>query len=415
MSEARRAVVIGAGIVGVCSALQLRRAGYEVAVVDPQPPGSGATFGNAGSLSTGSVAPMAMPGMLQQVPKWLLDPDGPLSVRWRYLPRALPWLFAWIRASSLPVVERSAAAIAPLVRGCVGEYKAILPHEEFERLVRQRGQLVVSRQEASGGEDLVGRLRREHGVPVEKVSADELRQLEPALDRSFKGGILITDSAHTVDPQLLAQAVADLVLAEGGRFVREKATGFVRSDARVTGVETSGGAEPAEIVVIAAGAASAALCRMLGDDVPLESERGYHVVLPEPGITISRPIGNADDKFFSTPMAMGLRVAGTVEIAGLDAPPRFERAEKLAGLARKMFPGLNTDRPTRWLGHRPSVPDSVPVIGKARRHENVIYAFGHGHVGLTSGPITGRMVAGIATGGTMPVDPAPYAITRFAS
>lgn len=413
MSGAGRALVIGAGIVGLCSALQLRRAGYEVAVVDPQPPGSGATFGNAGSLSTGSVAPMAMPGMLQQVPGWLLDPDGPLAVRWSYLPRALPWLIAWLRASRLAAAERSAAAIAPLVRSCVDEYKAILPAEVFDRLIRQRGQLVVSRKEPAG-EDLVDRLRREHGVPVEKVGPDDLRQLEPALDRSFKSGVLITDSAHTVDPQQLAQAVADLLAAEGGQLVRAEVTGFTRNGARVTGVETGDGPKSADLVVVAAGAASVRLCRMLDESVPLESERGYHVVLPEPGISINRPIGNADDKFFTAPMAMGLRVAGTVEIAGLDAPPRFERADKLARLARQMFPGLNTDNPSRWLGHRPSLPDSVPVIGRARRHENVIYAFGHGHVGLTAGPITGRMVAGIATGSTTPVDPAPYAVTRFA-
>lgn len=415
MSEARRAVVIGAGIVGVCSALQLRRAGCEVVVVDPQEPGSGATFGNAGSLSTGSVAPMAMPGMLRQVPGWLLDPDGPLSVRWSYLPKALPWLLAWIRASRLPVVERAASAIAPLVRPCVGEYRAILPPAEFERLIRQRGQLVVSRQEAGGGEDLVGRLRREHGVPVETVSADELRQLEPALDRSFRSGILITDSAHTVDPQQLARAVAGLAAAEGARFLRAQATGFSRSDGRIRGVETTAGAEAAEVVVIAAGAASRRLCAMLGETVPLESERGYHVVLPEPGISISRPIGNADEKFFATPMAGGLRLAGTVEIAGLEAPPRWERADKLACLAQRMFPDLRTERPSRWLGHRPSVPDSVPVIGRSRRHDNVVYAFGHGHVGLTAAPVTGRIVAAMVTGGPPPVDPAPYAITRFAS
>lgn len=412
MDQQKPAIVIGAGIVGVSCALHLQRAGYRVRVFDTQPPGLGASFGNAGSISTGSVVPMALPGMVRQVPKWLLDPQGPLAVRWRYLPKAAPWLLKWLQASRRPVVDRAARAIAALVLTSVQEYRDTLDSGAFEALIVRRGQLLVTTSESSG-DDIATILRREHGVPMERVSADELRQLEPALSRDFKSGILITESAHTIDPHVLTRTVAELAEREGVELVRKEVRGIAMDGGRASGVLTEDGAERADIVVVAAGARSNVFSAALGDPIPLETERGYHVMLPNPGLSISRPIGNMDRKFFATLMEGGLRIAGTVEIAGLDAPADFRRADSLLRHAKAMFPDLNPAEPSKWLGHRPSIPDSVPVISRARRHPNVIYAFGHGHIGLTTGPITGRIVSALASGGTPPVDPAPYSVERF--
>lgn len=394
MAEPEETIVIGAGVVGAACALQLQRDGHRVRLIDRDAPGSGTSSGNAGSISTGSVVPVALPGMLRQVPGWLLDPQGPLSVRWSYLPKALPWLIQWIRSSKKERTESYAAALAQLTLNAVEDWKSILEPEQRDRLIHQKGQLLASRTQEAGATELFAQaLREANGVVTETLGEDELRQLEPSLSRDFRRGIFIPDSGHTTNPQALTEALVDLMQASGGRFTRAEVIDIERSGGQAKAVVTAGGRFPAEKVVVATGAFSLELAGPLGDRVPLDTERGYHAMLLNPELTLSRPTSDMDRKFFATSMEGGLRVAGTVEIAGTKAPPDYSRARRLLKQAKDMLPDLDTGEHKFWLGYRPSLPDSLPVIDRSQNVGNVWYAFGHGHIGLTTAPATARLVS----------------------
>ncbi len=337
---AERVAVIGAGVIGVCCALTLRRAGYRVTLFDPDTPGMGTSYGNAAALSIASVAPMALPGMWRQVPGWLADPLGPLTIRWGYLPRAAPWILGWLRASRLGRVERISDALARLTKPTVVMYRALLGPEHGATLIRQAGQLYVSRRPAGKGDALVQRLRDRQGVETQTLGEDEIRQLEPALSHDYKRGIYVPESGHTTSPLELTETLLTLFLAEGGEVEGVKVDGFETRDGRLTGLRAHGALHETESAVITAGIRSRELARQLGDRVPLESERGYHLELDSEAVQISRPIGDLDHSYFVTPVNGRLRFAGTVEIGGLKAPPNYERARLLGKLGRRQFPAL---------------------------------------------------------------------------
>lgn len=411
-------LVIGAGVVGVASACFLRRQGYRVALVDPDPPGHGASFGNAGCLNGSSVVPVAMPGVLSQVPRWLLDPEGPLAIRWRYLPALAPWLFRFVRASSRDRVEAQARALRPLVSQTVDDYRSLVREAGADGLIHRLGHLFAYRSDASYQKDFAAmRLREANGIAVDDLPADELRQLEPHLSRDYVRGRLISENGHCSNPLRLVTSLAELLVRNGGEIRRERALDFVVEEGRVTGVRTDAGVRPASHVVIAAGAFSKPLAAKLGDKVPLDTERGYHVMIRDPEVSPRVPTMSVDDKFVVTPMETGLRFAGTVEFAGLGAPPDWNRAQVLLKQGLAMYPGLARDVPeerlSRWMGFRPSMPDSLPVIGPATRVANAFYAFGHGHIGLAAAAMTGRVIADLVAGKPPPIDTAPFSATRW--
>ena len=411
-------LVIGAGIVGIVSACFLQRAGYHVAVIDPESPGEGASFGNAGCLNGSSVVPVAMPGILSQVPRWLLDPEGPLAIRWRYLPALAPWLFHFVRASTRENVEAQAKALRPLLSQSVDDYRSLVQEAGADGLIHRLGHLFAYRSDAAFQKDSAAmRLREANGIVIEELSADELRQLEPHLSRDYVRGRLISENGHCSNPLRLVTTLAELLVRNGGEIRRERALDFVIVDGRVTGVRTDAGVRPAATIVIAAGAFSKALAAKLGDNVPLDTERGYHVMIRDPEVMPRIPTMSVDDKFVVTPMETGLRFAGTVEFAGLDAPPDWNRAQVLLKQGLAMYPGLARDLPeerlSRWMGFRPSMPDSLPVIGPATRAANAFYAFGHGHVGFAGAAMTGRVIADLVSGKPPPIDAAPFSPTRW--
>jgi len=417
-TAARDIVVIGAGIVGMASASYIQRAGHRVTILDPGGPGEGASFGNAGCLNGSSVVPVSMPGALAQVPRWLLDPQGPLVLRWRYLPAIAPWLWRFVRAGTPEKVAAQARALRALLGPTLESYAPLVKAAGAEDLIHRVGHLTVYKSEESFAKDGAAMgLRRDNGVVVDDLSFDELRQLEPGLSRDFVRGRMITETGHVGDPHRLVTRLAEAFARDGGRILRERAQGFEFADGAVTGVRGESGLHRADRIVLAAGAWSKSLARELGDVVPLDTERGYHVVLRDPETTPRHPIGSADGKFFATPMDQGLRVAGTVEFAGLDAPPDWRRARTLLRQAQAMFPGLARDIPesriSHWMGFRPSLPDSLPVIGPSRRYRNAFHAFGHGHVGLAGGAMTGRIVAALVDGAKPPIDITPFRVDRF--
>lgn len=411
----RRVVVIGAGIVGTLSALRLLHDGHRVTLVDPDLPGSGASSGNAGCLSPSSVVPLAGPGTLAKVPGWLLDPAGPLAIRPAYLLRLAPWLLRLIRAGRADRVDAQARALHGLIGPCLHLLVPWLQEIGAGGLVRSTGSLVVYRSEASWAADQAGRdLRRELGIPFQELARDGLLALDPALGPAAFRGLHFPENGHVLDPQRLVEALAEAFVRQGGEIVRTGARDFAIEAGRLTGVVTQGGTLKADAAVIAAGAFSAPLARAAGEIVPLESERGYHAMLS--GAKGPHwPTVDATAKIVATPMQTGVRLTGTVEFAGLRAPPDWRRAQALLGLGRQLYPGLadGTAPVSLWMGHRPSLPDSLPAIGRASRCRDIVLAFGHGHLGLTAAPKTAEVVTDLLAGRSPALDLAPFAPGRF--
>jgi glycine/D-amino acid oxidase-like deaminating enzyme len=418
-NAARRIGVIGAGIVGVCAASWLQRDGHRVLLIDPADPGTGASFGNAGCFNGSSVTPMAMPGVIRNLPRWLFDPLGPLSLRWSYLPAILPYLARFVRSAAPERVRAQARALRPLLGPSVPLVRELAREAGADGLIHQFGHLYVYRSaEALEKDGFAWALRREAGVAVDAFDADALRQLEPVLSRAYVRGLLVRENGHTSDPFALVSRLVERFRGQGGELVRARAIGFRLADGRLTAIRTDAGEFAADTAIVCAGAHSTPLAAGLGDRVPLESERGYHFMIRDPEVAPRIPTADADGKFVATPMALGLRFAGTVELAGLARPPDWRRARILLAQGRRMLPGLAADYPdariTMWMGHRPALPDSLPVLGRSRASRDVIYAFGHGHVGMTAAPMTGRIVADLVAGRPAPIDIAPFDPGRFA-
>ncbi|RZO34814.1 MAG: FAD-binding oxidoreductase [Rhodospirillaceae bacterium] len=411
----RKFTVLGAGVVGLCCAVSLQRAGFSVTLVDRLDPGTGTSFGNAGLIQIDSVVPIATPGILRNVPSMLLDPLGPLVVRWRYLHRIAPWLARFVRAARPDNVERISIALASLLDRSNEAWLELITAANAQDVWRESGELHVYRTkqawESSRASD---ELRRRRGSVLEELTVEEMRQLEPALSPNLYRGIFTPNANSIIHPLDLSQRLFDLFRRSGGTFVKTNVTGFRNGpDGEPIWLSTDGESLPVDGLVIAAGAFSKPFAKSAGASVPLDTERGYHLWLPDPGVEMRRPIVVGDHKFGIVPMTGGVRLVGTVEFGGLDLAPDWRRADILAKLARPFVPGLNIDGAERWMGYRPSMPDSLPVIGRAPGKQNVYLAFGHGHLGLTMGAVTGQVITGLAAGRSPDVDLVPFRAERF--
>ncbi|HYC38547.1 MAG TPA: FAD-dependent oxidoreductase [Usitatibacter sp.] len=408
-----RIVVVGAGVVGICCALYLRRDGHDVTVVDRTGPAEGTSRGNAGALSPGSCVPLAMPGVFHKIPGWLANPDGPLTIRPGYLPRALPWLVRFTLAARPERVEKISDALRALHRHVFECYEPLVQEAGCADLIRRTGTLVVYRSEAAfRGSEREWRMREERGAEVRRLEGAALREIEPALSPAFTHGALLPDHGYVANPYRMVCALATRFAASGGCIVRANVRRLRETGDGIAVVHETGELQ-ADRVVLAAGAWSSVLTKTLGFSLPLETQRGYHVTIREAGVQLRLPVTSSEDKFYATPMEEGLRVAGTVEFAGLTAPPDYRRARRLLGQVRGLFPAVRTESFGEWMGHRPCLPDSLPAIGAAPGHPNVLIAFGHGHNGMTSGPVTGRLVADLFASRKPFIDPAPYSPGRF--
>lgn len=409
-----RILVIGAGVIGLNCAIALRKTGAAVTVIDERGPSEGTSFGNAGCIAIAEILPISTPGLIWDVPRMLLDPLGPLSIRWSYLPRLAPWLWRFWLAGGRERVARLTGALASLTGRSWDDWRLVADEAGISHLIQQRGSLVVyDTDKGLAGAAGEWAARADYGIRFEKLGGNELRELEPALSPHYRHGYLINDWGHVADPYRIVTGLADHFLAQGGIILRGRVADFRRQDEKPVAALVAGAPEIAfDRVVIAAGAWSKPLCARLGLDVPLDTERGYNTTLAEPGIAVSRPITSAEGSFVATPMAMGLRIGGAVELAGLEAPANFQRSRALLELGRRMLPGLNTASGKEWMGFRPSMPDSLPVIGVSPRDRNVLLAFGHGHLGLTEGATTGRLIAALATGMPTVIDIKPFRVNR---
>ena len=407
--------VLGAGIVGVATALALQRDGHAVRLIDRDEPGRGCSFGNAGIIETGGCVPMATPGIVKGVPRMLLDPEGALVIRWRYLPRLLPWLFKMLAAARPSRVAEICKSLAPLALGARNAYLPLLKEAGAESIMRPRGELYVYRSKAGFDADAWSMdVRRGFGIPVEVLEPEAIRQMEPSLSPDFRFGYYQPASAFVVSPFRLVQSLAELFARKGGAIVKAELRG-ARPDGQGGAIlSTATGELAAPNLVICLGAHSKPFAAKFGANVPLESWRGYHIMVPHGDIGLNGVVADGDMHFGVTPMEDGIRVAGLIELASVDAPPNYARADLFVKLAKRMIPKFPDAPASRWMGHRPGMPDTLPVIGRAGAHRNVYFAFGHGQLGITFGAITGQAVADLAAGRPTAIDLAPYAQSRFA-
>jgi len=406
--------VIGAGMVGVCCGLYLQREGFEVTLIDRDGPGEAASFGNLGSFGIASCVPGAMPGILKKVPGMLMDPEAPLKLRWGYATKALPWFLRFLRQSSRANVEANAAARQSLLDNVHDGIDPLVADADAGHLMNRGGLLFTFESEAAfEGAAYAFDLRRRNGVALDVLDGNEARQVEPALTPSVVRGIRVPNLTHTFDPLRLVQALAASFERNGGKIERREVRGFETGPDGVRAIRTDTGELPVENVVIAAGVWSRELAAMLGTKVPLEAERGYHVMFHGTETKMNSAVLSVDRYLAVTPMVEGIRAGGTAEFAGTDAPPRYEIAKSVRRHAEALFPGLSGERMSEWMGPRPSHPDSKPVIDRSPRHSNVLLAFGHDHLGLTMGGITGKLISELAVGKAPSVNLAPFSVGRF--
>lgn len=419
-SVSRHVVVIGAGIAGAASAVELLRDGHRVTILEPGPPGGeqAASYGNGTVLNPGSVVPISMPGLWRRVPGYMLDRFGPLTIRPGYLPRLLPWLARFVRAgSTVARVEATARALAPLLADAPERHRRLAEEAGVGDLVQRRGLLYPYVNRAAFEAEALGwRLRRDNGVAWTELDEGALRQQEPALDRRYTFAVFVPAGGNVADPGSYVAALVAHAEALGARRVEARAVGFRVEAGRLRAVETEVDEIEADAAVISAGARSRELARAAGDRVSLETERGYHIVVEDPGVELRHPMLPNDTKVAVASTRGGLRVAGTVELAGLEAAPDWERARRLRDVLARTVPGLGAVPDSRikmWMGHRPSTPDGMPVIGLASGCRDVVHAFGHGHVGLVAGAMTGRLVADLVSGRPPTIEIAPFSPQRF--
>lgn len=403
-------LVIGAGIVGLSCAYALVEDGRGVTVLDRDPPGDKASFGNAGAVATSEIVPASVPGVLWRIPGWLLDPLGPLALRPGHLPNLFPFLWRFMKAASTREVERITGALAPLFARVYDDADPIVARLGLNDQLHRVGALTVYETDEGFARDRAEwTMKRRHGVIAEEMSGAEARALEPALGPLVRRAIMTPGWSHFDDPKRFVDRLREHLEARGVEMVRGEAASIGPKQV----VTADGRTIPAEGIVVAAGAWSAGLAKTAGDRAVLESERGYNATLPRPNVTLSREIIFGERKFVATPMDMGLRIGGAAEFAGLEAPANYKRSKALVELAKLYLPGLDDSGAVNWMGHRPTTPDTMPVIGRSPNRRDVFYAFGHGHAGLTLGPTTGRLIADLIVGRTPPVDLAPFSIARF--
>lgn len=407
--------VVGAGIIGTAVAFELRRRGQAVLLIDRDEPGRGASYGNMASIAVTEFLPASRPSMWRQLPRWLLDPEGPIRLRPSYLPRLMPWFLRFAaasRPSRLRALEAAGAAL------CGRVYEDLLPLLEAAGLpdvLSEEGCLSLYASEAEFAAD------REHievverfGIAHEVLGGNAIRSLEPALSGKITRAVLFPENRTVRDPFQLVTALAERFRERGGRIERGEVVAVERAQGRVSALRLADGRPiPVSQAVIAAGAYSGRLAKLVDEPIPLETERGYHTQIMAPGISLRHSLIWPARAFMVTPTAGGIRVGGTVEMAGLDAPPDYRRARVLTKRAKEALPDLRVAQASEWMGHRPALPDTVPIISPSAKTQGLFYATGHGHLGLTYAATTARLIADLATGRKPPLDLAPYRVDRF--
>ena len=415
MGEADRVLVIGAGIVGISAALALQARGRAVTVLDRAGVAAGASAGNAGAFAFADILPLASPGIIARAPRWLLDPLGPLSIPPRHALAILPWLMRFWRASWRDRVEASTRAQAALMTHCAAALDRQLADTGAGHLIRAEGQLALYEPAARAAGEADWAMRAAHGVVAERLDgAAAIAEVQPGLAQRFTLGFFTPGWRNATDPLAFAEWLAQVFRDRGGRIERTEVRGLSANADAATAHLADGAARRAGHLVLAAGAFSHLLAKSLGERLPLETERGYNVTLPPGEVELRTHLTFPSHGFVMTRIGSRIRVGGAVELGGLKLPPNHARGDAMLGKARSFLPGLPGTGGARWMGFRPSLPDSLPAIGRSAASPRVIHACGHGHLGLTQAAGTAELVADLVCGGTPALDLAPFRPDRFA-
>ncbi|WP_137109466.1 FAD-binding oxidoreductase [Rhodobacter sp. SY28-1] len=405
--------VIGAGVIGLSAALMAQARGLSVTVIDREGPAAGASTGNAGAFAFTDILPLASPGILRKAPKWLLDPLGPLTIPPAYALQITPWLYRFWRACSPRAVAASTAAQTSMMELSRAELEPFLAATGTLGMLMKYGNLQVYETEAEFRAALPGwEARTEHGIEFRHMTAEEMAELQPGLSPRFTRGTFTPGWWSIADPKDYVLALAERFQAEGGTILRAEVTGLKPQDSGVS-IQTKSAPLSADKVVLAAGAFSHRIAATLGERIPLETERGYNTTLPADALDLRCQVTFGGHGFVVSRLTTGVRVGGAVELGGLSLPPNYKRSEAMLRKAKTFFPTLKTEGGKQWMGFRPSLPDSLPAIGRSKASPHVVYAFGHGHLGLTQSAGTARLVADLLTDARPPLNLTPFSPQRF--
>ena len=415
MIVTKSVAIIGAGIVGVSTAIWLQRAGHDVILIDKKGPAEGTSFGNGGVLASASVVPISVPGLLGKAPRMLFSANEPLFLKWSYLPKMLPWLIKYMANANHDAVRHRAAAISQIIGDSLADHQALAAGTGAEKWIVPSDYLFLYKDMAHFESDAFGwDIRRENGFEWDVLEGDDLREYDPAFGPEISLGVRNRNHGKISDPGQYVKDLAAHAVANGARIIIGTAEDFLTDNGRIYGVRVDGENVDCTSVVLAAGAWSAPLARSLGINVPMESERGYHIELNQPNIMPRSPVMVASGKFVATPMEGRLRLAGIVEFGGLDAPPSRKPFALLERNIKSAIPGITWKESSEWMGHRPSISDSLPLIGEVPGVSGAYFAFGHDHIGLTGGPKTGRILSQLISGKHPNLDLGPFSPSRFA-
>lgn len=406
--------IIGGGIIGICVAAFLAEAGRDVTVFDRTGICEETSSGNAAAFAFSDVLPLAQKGMMRNLPKWLADPLGPLAIPPTYLPRLAPWLWRFWRAGAPEKYDTALSAQAGMMKLAEAEWLALMERSATRSMLHEDGSLELYESEPEFQASLSGWAARDRfGIGYRHVEGQELTDLQPGLSPRFIKGTFVPGWKTVDDPKLLGKALWAYAETKGAKFEQANIASVAANDAEAVLELANGTRKRVRHLVIAAGAWSHLLARNLHDNIPLETERGYNTTLPKGAFDVKRQLIFSGHGFVITPLAEALRVGGAVELGGIERAPNYARAKALLAKAKQFLPGLNSEGGREWMGYRPSLPDSLPVIGKAPNARCVTYAFGHGHLGLTQAAATGRLVRDLILRQASAVDLAPFSPSRF--
>ena len=408
--------IIGSGIQGVCVGLQLIKKGIPVTIFDRQDPLSSefkaASYGNAGHFSPYAVLQFNRPDVLNDVPKMLFSSYGPLALKWSYIPKMIPWFFNYLKNCNKKSALHTAKYMHQILNLSNDAYEEIFKEIDTTNLVEKKGIIYVWTNENLKSREFEIKVRNDLGIKQKLLSQKEVLELEPNLNPVFDAGVIYEDSMHARDPHGILKEIFKLFIKKGGKFVQENIKSLKQISINETIVKSEREEYKFEKSVIATGAFSKNLTDQLEEKIPLDTERGYHVHFKGMDHLISRPVIFLDRGFGLTPMNQGLRAVGTVELGGLKNPPSRKRIEYVTRCAKELLPQLK-EHDDEWLGFRPTLPDFLPILGPSLKNKNIVYAFGHHHLGWTLGAITGKIVSGIIAEEKTNLDLSPYSSKRF--
>jgi glycine/D-amino acid oxidase-like deaminating enzyme len=405
--------VIGAGIQGVCISLCLIKKGFKVTLIDREDPGKqSASYGNAGHFSPYASVPMNRPDILLDVPSMLLNSRGPLALKWNYVPKMIPWFFKFIKNCSTNKMMHTAKYMHQILDLAIPAYDELFQDIDVSELVESKGILYFWNNKNLKSREMEIRIRNQLGVKQQLLTPDEIHDLEPHIKRIYHGGILYSNARHARNPKKILLKLFDLFKSKGGKFEKENVESINFTSDNKPIIKTSLNSYNFDKAVIACGAFSKKLTDQLDENIPLETERGYHIHFKGYDHLLSRPAIFLNRGFGITPMEQGLRVVGTVEFGGLKNPASKKRILNLIENAKYLFPDLKK-HDDEWLGFRPTLPDFLPILGPSKNHKNLFYSFGHHHLGWTLGAISGKIISSMIAGENTNLDLSAYNSKRF--